>query len=65
MKILWIEDFGGRRGSGKLVIEVFGHFFNDIDLMKEYDEDNPDVAATRRPLQETYFARALSLPIIR
>jgi DNA-binding response OmpR family regulator len=61
MKILWIEDFGGRRGSGKLVIEVFGHFFNDTDLMKKYDEDNPDVAAQLADLFKRHTSHELYL----
>jgi len=45
MKILWIEDFGGKLARSKIVVEIFKEFFEDVNLEKEYDQSNPDVAA--------------------
>lgn len=44
MKILWVEDFGGRLLPGPVVEEIFGDFFKHVDLGEEYNPDNPDVA---------------------
>jgi hypothetical protein len=44
MKILWIEDFGGKAARSKIVVEIFNELFEGVRLEKEYDQDNPDVA---------------------
>lgn len=50
MKILWIEDFGGKLAPSKVVVEMFEEFFQGVELKDAYVEDDPDVAAQLRGL---------------
>jgi hypothetical protein len=42
MKILWVEDFGGRLAPSKIVVAIFKELFEGANLGKLYKE-NPDV----------------------
>lgn len=42
MKILWVEDFGGRLAPSKIVVAIFKELFDGVNLGKLYKE-NPDV----------------------
>jgi len=44
MKILWIEDFGSNLAPSKIVIEIFKGLFGEVNLRKEYNRHNRDVA---------------------
>lgn len=44
MKILWVEDFGGKLAPSKIVVEIFKEIFEAGELKKIYDQDNPNVA---------------------
>jgi len=50
MKILWVEDFGGKLARSKVVVEMFEELFQEIQLKEAYVEDDPDVAAQLREL---------------
>jgi hypothetical protein len=40
MKILWVEDFGGKLSRSAIAIEIFSQFLHQVDLARVYDLGN-------------------------
>lgn len=54
MKILWVEDFGGRLAPSKIVAEVFKGLFGGVSLRQLYDVNDPDVGSQLSGLFKKY-----------
>src|SRR5689334_17601435 len=43
MKILWVEDFGGKLAASKIAVEVFGDLLDQVDLSKVLKQGKANV----------------------
>lgn len=64
MKILWVEDFGGKLAISKIVVEIFEGLFDGVEFKKIYNSDSPDVEVQlpelfrEHTLHEVYVCRS-------